>query len=173
MRDSYRPRWFVTLLITCLGRLASAAGPAPVADGIVPVARFVFDSADEFSGEGRKIDGKGVVFGQAGPRPPRERGFAADNKAAMFGSGRGFIQLADPGPDSPFEADRGCLVATVTDDGNGFDAGSADKASSGHFGLRGLSERARRIDAEVTVHSRPGGGTTVAIRLTAPPTLEP
>jgi signal transduction histidine kinase len=71
------------------------------------------------------------------------------------------------------EADRGSLIATVNDDGKGFDAGSADKAFSGHFGLRGLSERARRIDAEVTVDSLPGGGTTVVIRLTVPPTLEP
>ena len=70
------------------------------------------------------------------------------------------------------EADRGNLVATVTDDGKGFDAGSADKALSGHFGLRGLSERARRIDAGVTVDSRPGGGTTVVVRLTVPPTAE-
>jgi len=70
------------------------------------------------------------------------------------------------------EADRGSLVATVTDDGKGFDAGSADKAFPGHFGLRGLSERARRIDARVTVDSRPGGGTTVAIRLTVPPATE-
>ena len=70
------------------------------------------------------------------------------------------------------EADRGSLVATVTDDGRGFDAGSADKALSGHFGLRGLTERARRIDAKVTVDSRPGGGTTVIIRLTVPPTAE-
>ena len=70
------------------------------------------------------------------------------------------------------EADRGNLVATVTDDGKGFDAGSADKALSGHFGLRGLSERARRIDGRVTVDSRPGGGTTVIIRLTVPPIAE-
>jgi signal transduction histidine kinase len=70
------------------------------------------------------------------------------------------------------EADPGNLVATVSDDGKGFDAGSADKALSGHFGLRGLSERARRIDAGVTVDSRPGGGTTVIIRLTVPPTAE-
>ena len=70
------------------------------------------------------------------------------------------------------EAERGCLVATVTDDGKGFDAGSAGKALSGHFGLRGLTERARRIDAGVTVDSRPGGGTTVVIRLTVPPAAE-
>ena len=70
------------------------------------------------------------------------------------------------------EADRGRLVATISDDGKGFDAGSADKGFSGHFGLRGLSERARRIDARVTVDSRPGGGTTVVIRLTVPPRTE-
>jgi signal transduction histidine kinase len=70
------------------------------------------------------------------------------------------------------EAGDGSLVATVTDDGRGFDAGSADKAFSGHFGLRGLSERARRIDGRVTVDSRPGGGTTVVIRLTVPPTAK-
>ena len=70
------------------------------------------------------------------------------------------------------EADRGSLIATVTDDGKGFDAGSADKSFSGHFGLRGLTERARRIDAGVTVDSRPDGGTTVIIRLTVPPIAE-
>ena len=69
------------------------------------------------------------------------------------------------------EAGDGSLVATVSDDGRGFDAGSADKAFSGHFGIRGLSERARRIDARVTVDSRPGGGTTVTIRLTVPSTV--
>ena len=81
---------------------ASKAEPAPAADAIPPVARFAFESADEFTADGRKIDGT-VVFGQAGPRPPRERGFAADNKAALFGSGRGFIRVADPGADSPFD----------------------------------------------------------------------
>ena len=106
MGDSLRPRWFVTVLITCLGRLASAAEPAPVADGIVPVARFAFESADEFAADGRKIDGK-VLFGQAGPRPPRERGFAADNKAAQFGGGRRFIRIADPGADSPYDFTAG------------------------------------------------------------------
>jgi signal transduction histidine kinase len=64
------------------------------------------------------------------------------------------------------EADRGSLVATVTDDGKGFDAGSADKAFPGHFGLRGLSERARRIDAEVTVDRRWHDGGDPADRST-------
>ena len=86
---------------------------------------------------------------------------AVNNAAHHSGSTRIAVAL---------EADRGSLVATVSDDGKGFDAASADKAFSGHFGLRGLSERARRIDARVTVDSRPGDGTTVVIRLTVPPT---
>ena len=107
MRVPRRSLRLVALLVAGCLRPAFAAEPATNADGLVPVTRFAFESADEFSGEGRKIDGKGVVFGQAGPRPPRERGFAADNKAAMFGSGRGFIRLADPGPDSPFDFTAG------------------------------------------------------------------
>jgi len=46
------------------------AGGAPAADAIPMVARFAFESADEFKADGRKIDGN-VVFGQAGPRRPR------------------------------------------------------------------------------------------------------
>jgi hypothetical protein len=92
----------VAVLVAGIVWPASKAEPAPAADAIPPVARFAFESADEFTADGRKIDGT-VVFGQAGPRPPRERGFAADNKAALFGSGRGFIRVADPGADSPFD----------------------------------------------------------------------
>jgi signal transduction histidine kinase len=61
-------------------------------------------------------------------------------------------------------ADQGGLVASVADDGNGFAADDTGP-SPGHFGLRGLVERARRIGAETSIDSRPGGGTTVTIRL--------
>lgn len=107
MRVPRRSLRLVALLVAGCLSPASAAEPAITADGLVPVTRFAFESADEFTADGRKIDGKGVVFGQAGPRPPRERGFAADNKAAMFGSGRGFIRIPDPGPGSPFDFTAG------------------------------------------------------------------
>ena len=64
--------------------------------------------------------------------------------------------------------DKGVVIASVADDGIGFDAATGSPAA-GHFGLRGLSERARRIGATVAVESRPGAGTTVTIRLPAPP----
>ena len=57
------------------------------------------------------------------------------------------------------------LLATVSDDGDGFDPGAAGQPAPGHFGLRGLQERASRIGAGVEIDSRPGAGTTVTIRV--------
>ncbi len=51
---------------------------------------------------------------------------------------------------------------TVGDDGRGFDAQAVAGAGEGHFGMLGLRERAARIDAALTVDSRPGGGTVVS-----------
>lgn len=62
--------------------------------------------------------------------------------------------------------ESGGMVASVTDDGIGFDA-VAGSPPAGHFGLRGLTERARRIGASAAIESRPGAGTTVTIRLPA------
>lgn len=52
----------------------------------------------------------------------------------------------------------------VNDDGCGFDP--AVGATNGHFGLRGLRERARALGAELALDSKPGQGTRV--RLTVP-----
>jgi signal transduction histidine kinase len=53
------------------------------------------------------------------------------------------------------------LHLTITDDGVGFAPGS--EQPFGHFGLIGLRERADEIDAELTIASSPGSGTTVMI----------
>jgi signal transduction histidine kinase len=52
----------------------------------------------------------------------------------------------------------------VNDDGCGFDSSAA--ALNGHFGLRGLKERARALDAGLMLDSAPGQGTH--LRLTLP-----
>jgi signal transduction histidine kinase len=54
---------------------------------------------------------------------------------------------------------------TISDDGQGFDVDARGNVP-GHFGIRGMRERARRIHATLTIESRPGGGTTV--RVTGP-----
>jgi two-component system sensor histidine kinase UhpB len=54
----------------------------------------------------------------------------------------------------------------VSDDGCGLDERAYDKPRS--FGLRGIRERARQLDGEVTIASEPGKGTTISVRLPLP-----
>lgn len=57
------------------------------------------------------------------------------------------------------------LILTVRDDGRGIDA--ADREKPGRWGLRGIEERARLIQAHVALHTAPGAGTTWRIELKA------
>ncbi len=63
------------------------------------------------------------------------------------------------------EYGAGALVLSVRDDGRGIDAGARDK--QGHWGLRGIEERARRIHADVRLRTAPGAGTTWRIEIKA------
>jgi len=54
------------------------------------------------------------------------------------------------------------LCLTVADDGRGFDVAARD-ALEGHFGIRGMRERARRIEATIAIESRPGRGTRLTV----------
>ncbi len=57
------------------------------------------------------------------------------------------------------------LVLTIRDDGRGIGAGDRDKP--GHWGLSGMQERARLIQADAALHSGPGAGTTWRIEIRA------
>jgi signal transduction histidine kinase len=57
------------------------------------------------------------------------------------------------------------IAVEVIDDGHGFDV-TAKQGLAGHFGLRGMAERAARIGAGLAVTSTPGSGTQV--RVTVP-----
>jgi two-component sensor histidine kinase len=60
----------------------------------------------------------------------------------------------------------------ITDDGAGFDV-AARAAADGHFGIRGMQERARRIGGRLTIHSNSGLGTRVTLAMgNGPATLE-
>jgi signal transduction histidine kinase len=63
---------------------------------------------------------------------------------------------------------RGGLVVGVRDDGRGFDPAVA--TANGHYGVRGMRERAAAIGAQLAVDSAPGRGTTVRLDLPARPT---
>ena len=68
---------------------------------------------------------------------------------------------------------RGPVYAfEVSDDGCGFDAGSAS-ASELHVGLKIMQERARRAGATVAIESRAGHGTCVTLAVPVAPRHEP
>lgn len=62
------------------------------------------------------------------------------------------------------DADSGGLRLEVADDGTGFDV-VARSATPGHYGIRGMKERARRIGAGLAIESRPGEGARICVTL--------
>ncbi len=60
--------------------------------------------------------------------------------------------------------ERKRLTLAITDDGVGFDVDAiAQKAPAGHWGLKGMHERARSLRARLTLSSRAGAGTAVEL----------
>ena len=62
-----------------------------------------------------------------------------------------------------YAADR--LRMLVQDNGCGIDAQLLQSGKPGHWGLKGIRERAERIGAEVNLFSNPGAGTQVVLTL--------
>lgn len=58
------------------------------------------------------------------------------------------------------------VILTVTDDGCGFNPQSAMDTNVGHFGLRGIRSRAKKLGGQVSIQSVPGSGAS--IRVTVP-----
>jgi len=54
------------------------------------------------------------------------------------------------------------LRLTIEDDGVGFDPEMA-MAKAGHWGFRGMRERAHKIGATFDLNSAPGRGTTISV----------
>ncbi|SDI56559.1 PAS domain S-box-containing protein [Paraburkholderia steynii] len=60
-------------------------------------------------------------------------------------------------------SDQSHLELSVIDDGRGFNLTDAHARDS--YGLLGMTERARLIDAQLHIDSQPGGGSTVRLRV--------
>jgi signal transduction histidine kinase len=60
-----------------------------------------------------------------------------------------------------YDADRVSLA--IHDDGCGFNPQAVTVGSSSHFGLQGLRTRARKLDASLTISSKPGEGTNIKV----------
>jgi signal transduction histidine kinase len=55
------------------------------------------------------------------------------------------------------------LTLRVADDGVGMESTVAERGKEGHFGLRGMRERAARIGATLSVTTAPGTGTAIVV----------
>ena len=62
-------------------------------------------------------------------------------------------------------ADDGVVALDVTDDGSGFDPGRLEEALDHGFGLASMRERVEQIGGTLAVHTAPGQGTRVEVRL--------
>jgi signal transduction histidine kinase len=62
-------------------------------------------------------------------------------------------------------ADGNRLSLVVEDDGAGFEVGSQPDASSGHFGLIGMRERAERLGGTLELKSQLGAGTSIRVEV--------
>jgi signal transduction histidine kinase len=57
------------------------------------------------------------------------------------------------------------VILQIQDNGNGFEQEKSAGPREGHFGLLGMSERAKRLGGELAVTSKPGLGTTVRLQV--------
>ncbi|HEY3862078.1 MAG TPA: sensor histidine kinase [Verrucomicrobiae bacterium] len=65
------------------------------------------------------------------------------------------------------------VVCQVKDNGKGFAVDDCAGPREGHFGLLGISERAKRLQGEISFSSAPNAGTTVRVKIPIPhPSLE-
>ncbi len=62
-----------------------------------------------------------------------------------------------------YDGPRACL--RVEDDGRGFTPTAIPDSPDGHFGIRGMRERAAQIDATLSIESKPGEGTRVCVEI--------
>jgi len=57
------------------------------------------------------------------------------------------------------------FVITVNDNGRGGDVSLMREGKQGHYGIKGMYERARNIDSTLSIESRPEEGTTIALKV--------
>lgn len=60
------------------------------------------------------------------------------------------------------------VTLMVRDDGKGFDADHPPSATTGHFGLFGMKERAIKLGADLRITSRPGEGAAIHLDVPIP-----
>jgi len=63
------------------------------------------------------------------------------------------------------EFQKRALSLSIADDGNGFDVSRLKDLASAHFGITGMTERARQIGGQLEIDSKPGSGARILVRV--------
>jgi signal transduction histidine kinase len=58
----------------------------------------------------------------------------------------------------------GTIILNIKDNGHGFEPGDTGRADTGHFGLRGMSERIHEYGGHLVIRSHAGEGTEVEVK---------
>ena len=66
------------------------------------------------------------------------------------------------------QLEKSGMSLTVADNGVGFDPATRPGMAEGHFGLQGVSERARRLGGTFEISSAPGQGTVASLKQLSP-----
>jgi PAS domain S-box-containing protein len=85
-----------------------------------------------------------------------------NNIAKHSGAGKATVAI---------RGDRDGILLSVTDNGRGFDPSLAAEQSG--LGIVGIRERVRLVDGAVSIHSRPGHGTRIDVRVPAAKRMDP
>jgi signal transduction histidine kinase len=64
------------------------------------------------------------------------------------------------------------VIATITDDGRGFEMGDSIESPAGHLGISAMRERTTQAGGQLSLRTAPGEGTTVEVRLPLHVTVE-
>jgi signal transduction histidine kinase len=107
-----------------------------------------------------------TVEGQPRPIPPQVRDEVYRIAREAFRNAAAHAYAENIETDIAFsDAD---LFLRIRDDGRGMDQHILEQGRRiGHWGLQGMRERAKTLDGQLTVWSKPGAGTEVELRVPA------
>jgi two-component system sensor histidine kinase UhpB len=121
-----------------------------------------------------RLDGAAGGF-ETGPQAPRGRLGPAVEIALFRVAQQALANIADHAMATAVEvrlerSPTGEIVLLVTDDGCGFERSHVERAGGGlGFGLTAMRERVEALGGQLSVQTRPGGGTSVKARVPYPP----
>jgi signal transduction histidine kinase len=141
--------------------------PALQQDGLVGALQKRVDAVEQRVG----IEARVIMEDFFEPPPEMEQGLyriaqeALNNALKHSGASKVMLRIY---------REQELVVLEVVDNGRGFNPASAELL--GGMGLSSMRERARKLDGELTIHSSPGDGARVTVRLplhTQPTPLSP